>query len=164
MATESIKVGQDAPAFSLPDQYGRMASLTDYKGEWVALYFYPKDDTPGCTTEACEFSSELKQFENAGAVILGVSPDTADSHMQFAGKHDLKLRLLSDPMHTVLETYGAWGDKTIQGKKTQGVIRSTVLIDPQGRVAFHWPDVKPEGHASEVRQKIVELKSKSMAA
>jgi thioredoxin-dependent peroxiredoxin len=158
MSKTTIQVGKPAPKLALQDQSGRPASLGDYAGKWVVLYFYPKDDTPGCTTEACEFTDGLKAFETLNAVVLGCSPDTPASHMKFIAKHGLKLRLLSDPEHTVLAAYGAWGEKSQYGKKSTGVIRSTVIVDPQGNVAYHWPKVTAAGHAEAVRAKLAELR------
>ena len=159
MAGSTITVGGKAPAFALPDQDGRVARLGDFAGSWVVLYFYPKDDTPGCTTEACEFTDGIEAFEKLEAVVLGCSPDTPDSHRRFIAKHDLKITLLSDPDHAVMEAYGAWGEKSTYGRTTMGVIRSTVLIDPRSKVAFHWPNVKAAGHAEKVREKLAELRA-----
>lgn len=157
MTQATIEVGKAAPAFSLPDQAGNKVSLKDLKGKWVVLYFYPKDDTPGCTTEACDFTSGLEQFEKLNAVVLGCSPDNAESHKKFIDKHQLKVTLLSDEKHRVMERYGAWGTKNMYGKITEGVIRSTVLINPAGKVAYHWKRVKAAGHAEHVRNKVEEL-------
>jgi peroxiredoxin Q/BCP len=131
--------------------------MKDFVGHWLVLYFYPKDDTPGCTKEACEFSSNLKHFTELKAKVFGISPDSVESHKKFIKKHDLKVELLSDPNHKVLAKYGAWGEKSMYGKKYEGVIRSTVIIDPQGLIAYHWPKVSPVGHANEVGNKLVEL-------
>ncbi|HVN32403.1 MAG TPA: peroxiredoxin [Thermoanaerobaculaceae bacterium] len=158
MTGSAIQIGQKAPAFSLPDQDGVRTALSDLAGSWVVLYFYPKDDTPGCTTEACEFTDGIKAFEKLDAVVLGCSLDTPESHRRFIARHDLKVRLLSDPDRAVMKTYGAWGEKSMYGRTTMGVIRSTVLIDPQGKVAFHWPNVKAAGHAEQVREKLAELR------
>ena len=155
----SIRTGAKAPAFSLPDQNGRMVALKDLAGGWVVLYFYPKDDTPGCTKEACEFTHHLKDFEGLDARVIGVSPDSPASHRKFIGKHDLGMDLLSDPDHKILDRYGAWGEKSMYGRKYEGVLRSTVLIDPKGVVAHRWEKVKPAGHADAVRQKLAELRS-----
>ena len=157
MSEAKIKVGSKAPAFTLPDQNGKKVALKDLAGRWVVLYFYPKDDTPGCTVEACEFTTALSTFDKLEATVLGVSPDSPASHLKFQDKHKLKITLLSDPDHKVLEKYGAWGVKKMYGKERQGVIRSTVLIDPAGRVVHHWPNVKAAGHAEQVRQKLAEL-------
>jgi thioredoxin-dependent peroxiredoxin len=155
---QPIEIGRAAPAFSLPDQDGAMVSLGDLSGKWVVLYFYPKDDTPGCTVEACQLTAGITAFQDLGAVVLGCSPDSQASHARFIAKHDLKLRLLSDPGRDVMVAYGAWGEKVMYGRKSTGVIRSTVLVDPTGKVAFHWPKVKAEGHAGAIRAKLAELK------
>ncbi|HUW84921.1 MAG TPA: thioredoxin-dependent thiol peroxidase [Phycisphaerae bacterium] len=157
MPDAKIKVGNKAPALALPDQNGKKVALKDLAGRWVVLYFYPKDDTPGCTVEACEFTSALSAFEKLDATVLGVSPDSPASHLKFQTKHKLKITLLSDLDHKVLDKYGVWGVKKMYGKEHQGVIRSTVLIDPDGCVAYHWPNVKAAGHAEQVRQKLAEL-------
>jgi peroxiredoxin Q/BCP len=149
-----LEVGKKAPAFTLQDETGTKVKLSDFAGHWVVLYFYPKDDTPGCTTEACEFTSGLKAFEKLDAVVLGCSADPPESHRKFIDKYKLKIRLLSDPDHAVMEKYGAWGEKMNYGKKYMGVVRSTVLIDPTGKVAHHWPKVKAEGHADKVRERL----------
>jgi peroxiredoxin Q/BCP len=146
-----VEEGKKAPIFELPDQDGKVVSLTDLAGRWVVLYFYPKDDTPGCTTEACEFTQGIEQFEKLDAVVLGVSPDSPESHRRFIEQRELRVRLLSDPEHKVMETYGAWGVKNMYGKETVGVIRSTALIDPEGEVVKHWRKVKAAGHAEQVR-------------
>jgi peroxiredoxin Q/BCP len=159
MAGTTITVGGRAPAFALSDQDGKATRLAEFAGSWVVLYFYPKDDTPGCTTEACEFTDGIEAFEKLDAVVLGCSPDTPESHRTFIAKHDLKITLLSDTDHAVMEAYGAWGEKRSYGRTTMGVIRSTVLIDPQGNVAFHWPNVKAAGHAENVREKLAELRA-----
>ena len=153
----AITVGNKAPALSLADQDGNQVALKDLAGQWVVLYFYPKDDTPGCTKEACQFTSGLKGFEKLNATVLGVSPDGAESHRRFIAKYKLKVTLLSDPQHKVMARYGAWGMKTNYGRQYEGVIRSTVLIDPQGKVAYHWPNVKADGHAAKVHEKLQEL-------
>ena len=157
MATSQIKEGTKAPAFTLPDQDGESVSLSDFKGSWVVLYFYPKDDTPGCTVEACEFTDGISELEGLNAVVLGCSPDPPEMHRKFIAKHNLGVRLLSDPDHGVMETYGAWGEKTLYGRVSLGVIRSTVLIDPEGRVAHHWKKVTAKGHAEKVREKLAAL-------
>lgn len=159
MVAADLELGKPAPAFELPDQDGNPVRLAELKGRWVVLYFYPKDDTPGCTTEACEFTAGVEAFQGLEAVVLGCSPDTPAAHRRFIAKHDLKLRLLSDPDHTVMEAYGAWGEKSMYGRASMGVIRSTVLIDPEGRVAHHWKKVKAAGHADKVRQKLTELRA-----
>lgn len=153
----ALTVGKKAPAFTLTDQDGAKVKLSDFEGRWVVLYFYPKDDTPGCTVEACQFTSGLPDFEGLDAVVLGCSPDRPETHQKFIAKHRLGIALLSDPEHKALVKYGAWGEKNLYGKVTEGVIRSTVLIDPEGKVAHHWPKVKAEGHAEQVRAKLAEL-------
>ncbi len=152
-----LEVGKPAPAFTLTDETGAKVKLSDLSGQWVVLYFYPKDDTPGCTVEACEFTFGLADFEKLDAAVLGCSADSAESHRKFIAKHKLKIKLLSDPDHAVMEKYGAWGEKNNYGKTIMGVIRSTVLIDPKGVVAYHWPTVKAAGHADKVREKLAEL-------
>jgi len=153
--------GSRAPAFSLPDQNGRAVDLAALAGSWVVLYFYPKDDTPGCTTEACEFTDSIKEFEALDAVVLGCSPDSPASHARFAAKYSLAVRLLSDPDHAVMARYGAWGEKSMYGRVTEGVIRSTVIVDPAGVVAHHWPTVKAAGHAAAVRERLAALRAAS---
>jgi peroxiredoxin Q/BCP len=158
MSGSTLQIGKPAPAFTLPEQDGTERSLGEFAGKWLALYFYPKDNTPGCTTEACEFTAGIESFAGLDAVVLGCSPDSPASHRKFIGTHGLALTLLSDPTHAVMAAYGAWGEKVMYGKKTQGVIRSTVLIDPQGRVAYHWPKVTAAGHAEQVHAKLAELR------
>ncbi len=153
-----IEIGKKAPALTLPDQDGDKVRLTDLQGKWVVVYFYPKDDTPGCTTEACEFTEGLEAFKGLDAMVLGVSPDSPESHQKFIAKHDLAVTLLSDPDHKVMARYDAYGEKNMYGRKTIGVIRSTVLVDPTGKVAHHWKRVKSKGHAEKVREKIAELR------
>jgi len=154
---EDLITGAAAPDFSLLDAAGQQRHLKDFRGEWLLLYFYPKDDTPGCTTEACDFTGGLKQFEALKATVLGCSPDSLASHQKFISKHNLSITLLSDENHTVLAQYGAWGQKNMYGRISEGVIRSTVLIDPAGKVAYHWKKAKAAGHAEQVRRKLEEL-------
>ena len=154
-----IEVGKKAPAITLPDATEAKVRLSDLRGRWVVLYFYPKDDTPGCTTQACDFTEGIESFCGLDAVVLGCSPDDAASHRAFIDKHDLAVTLLSDPGHGVMEKYGAWGEKVLYGRTTVGVIRSTVLIDPAGKVAHHWRRVRTKGHAQKVREKLEELQS-----
>ena len=136
-----------APDFSLPDETGKLHSLSDQRGRWTILYFYPEDDTPGCTTEACQFR-DLTPKKDTGADIWGVSPDNASSHRRFREKYDLPFTLLSDVDHAVAEQYGAWQEKTNYGRTYMGIVRSTYLIDPEGRIARAWPKVKADGHAA----------------
>jgi peroxiredoxin Q/BCP len=145
----AIEEGKAAPAFTLPDQNGKTVSLKDFGGKNVILYFYPKDDTPGCTKEACGFRDGWKELQKLGAVVLGVSADGAESHQKFISKYKLPFTLLSDKDRKVMEKYGAYGEKMMYGKKTMGVIRSTVWIGPDGKVKKHWArvpkaDVHPE--------------------
>ena len=147
----AMEEGKAAPAFTLADAAGRKVSLKDLQGRHVVLYFYPKDDTPGCTKEACGFRDLWGEIEALGAVVLGVSPDSGASHQRFATKYGLPFTLLSDPDHGVMEAYGAWGEKTLYGKKSMGVIRSTVWIGPDGRVKRRWRKVaKAEAHPAQV--------------
>ncbi len=160
MAEGVLEVGTKAPHFTLPDQDDRAVSLSNIAGKWVVLYFYPKDDTPGCTTEACEFTAGIAAFAGLDAVVLGCSADSPESHRKFIAKHGLEVRLLSDPDHAVMRLYGAWGEKSMYGRTSVGVIRSTVLIDPRGMVAFRWSSVKAAGHADAVRKKLAELQAR----
>jgi peroxiredoxin Q/BCP len=159
MSTTKIEEGKKAPGFSLQDQDGTGVALSDFEGSWVVLYFYPKDDTPGCTIEACEFTDGIQDFEGLNAVVLGCSPDSPEQHRKFIAKHELSVRLLSDPDHGVMEAYGAWGEKNMYGKITVGVIRSTVIIDPKGVVAHRWKRVKAKGHALKVRERLEQLQA-----
>jgi peroxiredoxin Q/BCP len=145
-----VQVGKKAPAFTLPNAEGKKVSLKDYVGKHVVLYFYPRDNTPGCTLEAQDFQRKLPEFKKRKAVVLGVSPDDAKSHCKFRDKFELAYDLLSDPEHGVLEKYGAWGEKTLYGKKSLGVIRSTIVIDPDGIVKKVFPKVKVNGHVDAV--------------
>ncbi len=156
---DKLKEGSAPPAFSLPDQDGTVVKPSEYKGRWLVLYFYPNDDTPGCTTEACDFTSGLKDFEKLDASVVGCSPNSVESHKKFIAKYKLKVRLLSDPEHKAMAAYGAWGEKVLYGKKTIGVIRSTVIVGPDGKVAYHWARVKAKGHADAVREKLKELRA-----
>jgi thioredoxin-dependent peroxiredoxin len=143
--------GDAAPDFTLPDARGKSVSLSGFRGRDVILYFYPKDDTPGCTKEACGFRDAWSDIQELGAVVLGVSADDAASHERFAAKYHLPFPLLSDPDHRVMREYGAYGEKTIYGKTGVGVIRSTVWVGPDGRVRRHWGRVSnAAGHPSEV--------------
>jgi peroxiredoxin Q/BCP len=152
-----METGKSAPLFTLKNQAGENVALKDLRGRWVVLYFYPKDDTPGCTTQACEFTSALAEFEGLNATVLGVSPDTPEDHRAFIAKHQLNITLLSDPQHKVMEKYEAWGTKILYGKETVGVIRSTVLIDPKGKLAQHWKNVRAVGHAAKVQAALSKL-------
>ncbi|MFV0481504.1 MAG: thioredoxin-dependent thiol peroxidase [Campylobacteraceae bacterium] len=145
-----IEVGKEAPLFCLPNQDDVEICLRDLKGKWVILYFYPKDNTPGCTTEACEFSASLPNFEDLNAVIVGISPDSTKSHQKFIEKKDLKFTLLSDEKNEVSTLYDVWKLKKLYGREYMGIERSTFLVDPKGKVAYIWRKVKVNGHVSEV--------------
>jgi len=145
-----LVAGDAAPAFTLPDQDGKPVSLRDFLGSTVIVYFYPADDTPGCTKEACQFNENLAAFQRSGAKVLGISPDSAAKHVKFREKYGLAFPLLSDPDHRVMEAYGAWGEKTMYGKKTVGTIRSTFVVDDQGSVVRAWYNVRADGHAAKV--------------
>jgi peroxiredoxin Q/BCP len=145
-----LKTGDKAPAFSLPADSGETISLQDLKGKPVVLYFYPKDDTPGCTVEACEFRDSWRAVKKTGAVVLGVSPDSVASHRKFRAKFDLPFPLLADDGHAVAEAYGAWGEKSMYGRKYQGILRTTFLIGGDGKIVRVFEKVKPRGHAAEV--------------
>jgi len=153
-----LKTGEKAPDFCLPDQNGKEICLKDFKGKWVILYFYPKDNTSGCTREAMGFTEAKKEFEELGAVIIGVSPDSVKSHKNFEQKKGLKIILLSDTEHKVLEAYGAWQLKKMYGREYYGVVRSTFLIDPDGIIRHIWKKVKVAGHVEAVKEKLKELK------
>ncbi len=139
-----------APEFTLPDETGAMHQLSDFQGKPVVLYFYPKDDTPGCTTEACGFRDQYKEYSDAGILVIGVSPDSSQSHMKFKAKYDLPFMLLADEGHKVCELYGVWGRKKAMGREYDGVFRTTFLISPQGKIIKVFEGVKPDGHSAEV--------------
>jgi thioredoxin-dependent peroxiredoxin len=145
-----LEAGDKAPAFALPDQDGKTVSSEDFAGKRFVLYFYPRDDTPGCTKEACQFNDNLHAFAKAKVPVLGVSGDTAEKHQKFRAKYGLTFPLLTDADHSVGEAYGAWGEKTLYGKKSIGVIRSTFLIAADGTIARPWYHVKADGHAAKV--------------
>lgn len=155
--TDWIEEGKKAPAFTLKTDSGEKVKLSDHKGSPVVLYFYPKDDTPGCTKQACAFRDRKKEIEKLGAVVLGVSPDDVDSHEKFRDKFDLNFPLLADVGHKVAEKYGAWREKNMYGKKSMGIQRSTFLIDASGKVAKVWKRVKVEGHDEKVLEAIKSL-------
>jgi thioredoxin-dependent peroxiredoxin len=142
--------GDPAPSFILPDQDGKPVSLDDFRGRKVLVYFYPADDTPGCTKEACQFNDNLAAFQAAGVPVLGISPDDAASHQRFRGKYGLQFTLLTDADHRVMDAYGAWGEKTTYGRTSVGVLRSTFLVDEQGRIERAWRNVRADGHAAAV--------------
>ena len=162
-----LNIGDKAPNFTLPDENGKMVSLNDYAGKWLVVYFYPKDDTPGCTKEACDFTDNRNEFAGLNAEVVGISRDDADAHQKFIAKYDLNVTLLSDPDHTVHEAYGAWGTKINYGKEIVGVIRSTFIISPDGGIAALWKKVsvrvkRKSGevkHANKVKEKLAELQA-----
>jgi peroxiredoxin Q/BCP len=158
MATSSSELtpGATAPAFTVPSDSGATVALKDFKGRPVVLYFYPKDDTSGCTTEACEFRDSWRAVQAAGAVVLGVSPDGVASHQKFKKKYELPFTLLADEDHAVAEAYGAWGEKSMYGRQYFGVLRKTYIIDARGKIAHVFPKVKPRGHAAEVLAALAE--------
>ncbi len=159
MSESSELVVEDiAPVFCLPNQDGDKVCLEDYRGKWVALYFYPKDNTKGCTLEAIDFTMNRETFEEMGATVLAVSPDSVKSHQSFCQKHGLTITLLSDPEHGVLERYGVWQLKKMFGRELHGVVRSTFLVDPEGKVAHIWRKVKVADHVEAVKKRLEEVK------
>lgn len=149
--------GTSAPAFTLDTDTGVRLSLKDLKGKPVVLYFYPKDDTSGCTVEACEFRDALPRFKKSKAVVLGVSPDSVESHQKFKAKYQLPFTLLADPGHAVAERYGVWKEKSMYGRKYMGIERTTFIIDAAGKIVRVFPKVTPKGHAEEVQAALAEL-------
>jgi peroxiredoxin Q/BCP len=144
----TLKSGDKAPDFNLPDENGTPRKLDDFKGKYLVLYFYPKDDTPGCTVEACDFRDGIHNYEKAGVVVLGISPDSSKSHAKFKQKYSLPFSLLADEEHKICEAYGVWGRKKAMGREFDGVFRTTFLIDPQGAIKRVFENVKPEGHST----------------
>lgn len=145
-----IRIGSKAPGFTLPDQDGKMHDLKDYAGTWVLLYFYPKDDTPGCTIEACAIRDNFPKFRKMKAVVLGVSADPVKKHAKFAEKYELPFTLLSDEKHELLDAYGVWAKKKFMGREYMGILRNSYLINPEGKIAKIYEGVKPKDHAEEV--------------
>ena len=145
-----IEPGKKAPTFSLPDQAGKIHSLADYAGQPVVIYFYPKDDTPGCTKESCAFQDNLPKFKKSKAAVLGMSVLDAKSKAKFAKKYDLTFPLLADEDHAVIEKYGVWQEKSMYGRKYMGIERTTFVVDEKGKIAHIFAKVKPEGHAAQV--------------
>ncbi len=166
-----ITTGTKAPDFCLENQHGKEVSLKDNKGKWIVLYFYPKDNTSGCTKEACDFTESFKDYEKLNAVIIGVSPDSTESHRRFIAKQNLGIMLLSDPDKNVHKAYGAWGLKKNYGKEYEGVIRSTFIISPDGKIAETWSKVKvrvkrKDGetrHVDIVKERLKELQNENLA-
>lgn len=154
----ALTKGAPAPAFSLPDQTGKVHTLADYRGQWVLVYFYPKDDTPGCTKEACAIRDRWGEFEKVGAQVLGISTDSVNSHSRFAAKYHLPFPLLADEDKTVVKAYGAWGPKKFMGREFLGTQRRSFLIDPHGRIAKVYGKVKPAEHAEEVLKDLTALR------
>jgi len=145
-----LKENDIAPQFTVPDQNGNNVSLSDFKGKWIILYFYPKDMTPGCTTESCNFRDEYSVFQQKDIVVLGVSKDSVARHKKFEGKHDLPFPLLSDENGTICEDFGVWQEKSLYGKKYMGIVRSTFIINPEGVIAKVYPKVKVKEHVTEI--------------
>lgn len=143
----------------MPDQTGKVHNLSDYAGKWLVVYFYPKDDTPGCTTEACSFRDEYEYLQGQGLNIVGISKDSVKSHAKFANKYDLKFPLLSDETAHVIDAYGAWGLKKFMGREYEGILRKTFLINPAGEIAKEYPKVTPKEHVGEILKDFAELKA-----
>lgn len=152
-----LQSGIPAPDFELHDQNGEPRKLSDYLGKPVVLYFYPKDDTPGCTTEACNFRDDYSEYEKAGVTVLGISPDTSQSHMKFTLKYNLQFTLLADPDHQVADSYGVWGKKKNFGKEYDGILRTTFLIGPDGVIQKVFENVRPADHSKEVLAAVAEV-------
>ena len=154
-----LEVGKKAPDFELPDQNGEMHKLSDYAGKKVILYFYPKDNTPGCTRQACAFAAANAELEEAGAVVIGISKDSVASHQKFVQKQNLPFILLSDPELQAIEAYGVWQEKKLYGKVSMGVVRTTYLIDEQGMIEKVMPKVKPDTNAAEILEYLKQSKA-----
>jgi len=157
------EVGDVAPDVALPDETGEVHRLDDQRGRWTVLYFYPEDDTPGCTTEACQFRDLNESYSSTDADVWGVSPDGAASHRRFREKFDLPFTLLSDLDHEVATRYGAWQEKTNYGRTYWGIVRSSYLVDPEGLIARAWPRVKADGHAADVLAALEEARAARVA-
>ena len=151
-----MKVGETAPRFTAPDRAGKSISFQDFQGRSIILYFYPKDNTPGCTTEAIDFTDKLAEFQALNTQVIGISPDSIASHGKFIDKHNLKIILLSDPEHQIAESYGIWQLKKFMGKEYMGIVRSTFLIDPAGNISQVWSNVRVKNHVDTVLQSIVD--------
>ena len=155
---QTLEIGNKAPNFNLPNQNGNSVRLDDFAGRWLVVYFYPRDDTPGCTIEAKEFTDSKKCFEENGATIMGVSPDNEAKHCKFIDKHGLKIDLLADCEKSMLSDYGVWQEKSMYGKTYMGVVRTTYLIDPDGNIAGAWTKVKAKGHADAVLKRLIDIR------
>jgi len=156
-----LEVGDMVPDFCLPNQDEEEICFRDIKGRWIVLYFYPKNNTPGCTTEACDFTAALPDFEGLDAIVLGVSPDSPKKHRNFIEKKELKITLLSDEEKEVCQLFGVWQLKKNYGREYMGVVRSTFIIDPDGKIAAKWEKVRVQGHVEAVKEKLAELQGKS---
>ncbi len=153
-----LDIGNSVPDFCLPNQDEEEICFRDIKGRWIVLYFYPRDNTSGCTTEACDFTDRLIDFRELDAVILGVSPDTPRKHRNFIKKYDLKITLLADIDKELAKKFGVWQLKRSYGREYKGIVRSTFLISPDGKIAYKWRKVRVKGHADEVKKRLIELK------
>jgi len=154
-----LQVGDSVPDFCLPNQDEEEICFRDIKGRWIVLYFYPKDNTPGCTTEACDFTAALPDFENLDAIVLGVSPDSPKKHRNFIEKKELKITLLSDEEKELCKAFGVWQLKKNYGREYMGVVRSTFIISPEGKIAAMWDKVRVKGHVDEVKEKLKALQA-----
>ena len=158
MSSKILEEGTQVDNFCLKDDKNGEVCFEDYSGEWVVLYFYPKDNTPGCTKEAKQFTEKKQEFDDLDAKIIGISPDSVESHQKFKEKHDLDVKLLSDPEHKVLEKFGVWQKKKMFGREFFGVVRSTFLINPEGKIEKAWKKVRVKGHAEDVKCTLDDLK------
>jgi peroxiredoxin Q/BCP len=156
--SDILEVGNKAPDFTIPNQDGKPINLEKLSGKWTVIYFYPRDDTPGCTIEANEFTELYSEFQDNNAVVIGVSPDNEAKHCKFIDKYDLKIELLADTEKTMLSDYGVWKEKSMYGKTYMGVVRTTYLINPDGNISEAWPNVKAKGHAEAVLNRLIDLK------
>ncbi|SHO81458.1 Thiol peroxidase, Bcp-type [hydrothermal vent metagenome] len=152
-----LEIDDNAPSFCLPNQDKEEICLRDLAGKWVVLYFYPRDNTPGCTTEACDFTNSIDEFEELDAIVLGVSPDTPKKHRNFIDKKELKVTLLADEDKSVAQDYGVWQLKKFMGRESMGIVRSTFIISPDGKISALWRKVRVKGHINSVKDKLEEL-------
>lgn len=153
-----LTIGDKVKNFCLTDENEKEVCLNDFKGKWLVIYFYPKDSTSGCTREAIGFTENLTKFKRAGAIVIGISPDSSESHTKFIAKHELKHILLSDPEHKILDLFGCWQLKKLYGREYYGVVRSTFLVEPKGKIVKEWRKVRVNGHVEEVLNTLKELK------